>query len=406
MKVAKFSFSLLVIYLLLAVSVAQGADFELVESIPVETTLDQPDIRNTPEVWLEMIEGAQERLDLAFFYVSHQKGEPLEPVIRAIEKAAQRGVSVRFISDAKFYKTYPETLEGLNRAKNIQVYILDVSKMGGGVMHAKYFIVDGEEVFLGSQNFDWRSLKHIHEIGVRIRNRQVAEALTDLFNLDWLACQRETIDKAELGVGSEAYSFPVTIIESLGDTIKCTPVMSPTGWLPDESLWDQPQIVKLIDEATSQVCLQLLTYNPVTYEGEYHYQLENALRRAAARGVKVKMILADWCKRRYIIPYLKSLSVLPNFEVKLSTIPEWSGGFVPYARVEHCKYLVVDTGKCWIGSSNWEKGYFYESRNVGVIIESRSVSETLRRIFFTSWDGPYCYPVKPEEDYAPPRIGE
>jgi hypothetical protein len=33
----------------------QNFDIELVESIPVETTLDNPDIRNTQEVWLEMI---------------------------------------------------------------------------------------------------------------------------------------------------------------------------------------------------------------------------------------------------------------------------------------------------------------------------------------------------------------
>jgi hypothetical protein len=29
-----------------------------------------------------------------------------------------------------------------------------------GVLHAKYFVVDGREAYLGSQNFDWRALAH------------------------------------------------------------------------------------------------------------------------------------------------------------------------------------------------------------------------------------------------------
>ena len=83
-------------------------NIELVESIPVETTLDNPDIRNTLEVWLEMINSAETTLDIEQFYISNEKGEPLDIILGAIIAAGKRGVKVRIIIDSKMYKTYPE----------------------------------------------------------------------------------------------------------------------------------------------------------------------------------------------------------------------------------------------------------------------------------------------------------
>ena len=159
--------------------IAGHPEFELVESAPIETVLDNPDIRNTYEVWLEMINGAKKSLDIEQFYISNRAGEPLEDIIATIERAADRGVAVRIIAEAKFYKTYPETIERLRRNKNIEARLIDFGKIAGGIQHAKYFIVDGKSVFLGSQNFDWRALKHIHELGIRVRNAEAARIYLD-----------------------------------------------------------------------------------------------------------------------------------------------------------------------------------------------------------------------------------
>ncbi|MFY0526701.1 phospholipase D-like domain-containing protein [Archangium gephyra] len=135
----------------------------LVESSPVETTLDHADIPDAHEVWPEMVNGAARTLDVAQFYVSNAPGSRLEKVIQAVEAAADRGVKVRVLADEKFYKTYPETLERLAKRPGIEMRRVDLGKAMGGVLHAKYFVVDGREAFLGSQNFDWRSLEHIQE---------------------------------------------------------------------------------------------------------------------------------------------------------------------------------------------------------------------------------------------------
>jgi phosphatidylserine/phosphatidylglycerophosphate/cardiolipin synthase-like enzyme len=92
--------------------------------------------------------------------------------------------------------------------------------------------------------------------------------------------------------------------------------------------------------------------------------------------------------------------------VKLSTIPEWSGGFIPYARVDHSKFLVVDDRWSWIGTSNWEKSYFHNARNVGLVVENKSINKILKKIYLKNWNSSYSYLLKPEIEYTPPKIGE
>jgi phosphatidylserine/phosphatidylglycerophosphate/cardiolipin synthase-like enzyme len=392
-------------------------DFELVESIPVETLLDNPNIRNTPEVWQEMIKSAKKSLDIEQFYICNAPNEPLEEIIQAIIDAGKRGVKVRVISEAKFYKTYPETLDRLKKEKNISVRIIDFGKLAGGIMHAKYFIVDTRQVFLGSQNFDWKALKHIHEIGLKITNLVCAKIFSEVFTFDWQLAEKndpsrrlnpksDPSQKFWEGRNPKQYPVQIRLMEPSNQVVAFTPVYSPTGFIPNESLWDEKYIIELIDNAKQEVVLQVLTYNPGLRGGGYFPDLDQALQRAAKRGVKVKLIIADWSKRKPAIDYLKKLAVIPNIEVKLSTIPPWSGGYISYARVEHCKYLAVDSTKCWVGTSNWEKGYFYADRNIGVIVNNNLISSLLFQIFMKDWDGPYTYFVKPDVEYVPPKIGE
>jgi phosphatidylserine/phosphatidylglycerophosphate/cardiolipin synthase-like enzyme len=377
---------------------ASSSAIELVESIPVETVLDNPDIRNTQEVWLEMINAAKATLDIEQFYIANKPHEPLEDVIRAIEQAAQRGVRVRILGDARFYRTYPETFDRLSQSKNITTRIIDYTKLAGGVQHAKYFIVDGREVFLGSQNFDWRSLKHIHELGLRIRHREVVRFYLDIFDLDWQLAQ--TNDKALLPqyLSRKNSTFPVAVIQD-SDTLLLIPTASPIGFIPDSSLWDEPHIIRLIDGAKREVSLQFLGYDTRARERSEYRVLDDALRRAAARGVRVRLLVSDWEKGTPAERALKDLSTVANIEVKFSVIPEWSGGYVSFARVEHCKFLVVDGQTFWLGTSNAEKSYFYTSRNVGVVVRNAALAGRVQRIFLKSWESSYAEPVDPNTTY-------
>jgi len=398
--------------------IAGYPDFEIVESAPVETSLDHADIRNAADVWLEMIRGARTSLDFAEFYTTEDPSDPNDPidkVIAAIEEASARGVKVRFVSSSSFYKTYPQIIDRLRGSigdgasadcdGGRGVLLLDFKPVAGGVLHAKYFIVDGETVYLGSQNFDWRSLSQIQEIGVRVHDHAVAAAMMAVYDYDWFTALGQAKVQMECVMPSIREEFPVVREMAPGETAVITPVASPRDFLPGGVPWDEPRLVAMIDGAKTSVAVQLLTYKPVS-GGEYFDVLDGALRRAAARGVKVRLLCADWCKRPSTIPYLKSLTVVPNIEVKMITFPEWSGGFIPFARVIHSKYMTVDGRASWIGTSNWERDYFHESRNVGVTVENGKIAGILDRFFASGWESEYAYRVDPAAEYAPPRISE
>lgn len=377
------------------------SDFEIVESIPLETTLDNPEIRNTDDVWLAMISGAKQTIDIEQFYVSNQENGALEPVIRALERASRRGVAIRIIADSRMANTYPETLERLDRHKNIGVRKLAVFNAGGGVQHSKFFIVDRTQVFLGSQNFDWRALAHIHEIGLRIRQPQYAEQMTRLFELDWQQAEDNQLCSMKPAQQPQWVEMPV----EPEHTLRFFTTASPFGNIPPAFTADLSALLGLIDGAENRVWVQLLSYSPSSRKAWFG-DLDSALRRAAQRGVDVRLLCSDWCQHRYEMPYLQQLVTLDNLDVQLSTIPEYSGGYIPFARVEHCKMMIVDDRLSWVGSSNWKRDYFYQSRNVAVIIEDQQVNTTLARIFLKSWDGPYAWRIDPEKEYNPKFYGE
>lgn len=378
---------------------------ELVESVPLETSLDNTDIRNTLEVWLEMVNGATRSLDIEQFYVAEKPGEALDTVLRAIEQAATRGVSVRLIVDSRMYRTYPAAVESLARRPGITRRIIDFGAIAGGIQHAKFFIADGRSVFLGSQNFDWRALSHIHELGLRIDDARVAGAFRRVFELDWaLAGSEKTPPAGNHGAPGDL-AVPFRIPVAPGDTVTLTPTWSPGTLVPDTSLRDEPSILKLIDGAEHELMLQFLSYSPLGRDNVPYRVIDDALRRAASRGVKVCMIVADWEKATRAEEYLKALSTVPNIELRYSVIPQWSGGYISYARVEHCKYIVADGSRFWLGTSNCERSYFHTSRNVGVVAEHHPLAERLRSVFLKSWGSPYAERITGTATFRPREHG-
>lgn len=350
-------------------SLAGAAALELVESEPIETPLDRPDLRDAWEVWPHMIAAARERIDAAEFYASSEPGSRLEPIIEELQAAAARGVRVRWLADAHFASIYPEVLDRLS-SRGVQVRRMQS-------LHAKYFVVDGREAFVGSQNFDWRSLTHIQELGLRFRSAEAVRALLDIFESDWAG---------RVSPPSRDYAF------AAGEPRL---VASPRESLPAPRLWDLPALVQLIDSARSSVQVQLLTYGEVP-------ELEQALLRATSRGVQVQLLLSDWELRPKTLARLRGLD--RRVEVRIFTIPQWSRGFIPFARVAHAKYCAVDAVRGWVGTSNWEPDYFYKSRNVGLLLEDGPIPARLDAFFRENWSSPYAAPFDPAREYTPPKI--
>ncbi len=369
---------------------------ELGESRPVESALGNPEIREARAIWLEMIRGAKRSIDLEHFYLSHRPGEALQPVIDELGRAAKRGVKVRLLLDAGMYRTYPRTADSLAKIANIDVRRIDWRRASGGVQHAKFMMVDGQRVWLGSQNLDWRALNQIHELGVRVDDARVTGAYASLFATDWAAAGDTS--KPAAPAAFTPFAQPVSIVLAKGDTARLTVSASPRKLTPAGIPWDRDVLVALLDGAKREIVAQALGYGP-TSRGETDSTLDHALRRAAARGVKVRLIFSDWSGDDDIAA-LKGLAAVPGIEVRISRVPDWSGGYVPFGRVEHCKFAVADGARAWIGTSNWEPGYFSTLRNVALTIENARLAGQVLRTFDTSWAEPHALHLLPDTPYT------
>jgi phosphatidylserine/phosphatidylglycerophosphate/cardiolipin synthase-like enzyme len=358
-------------------TVATPPVLELVESFPSQTDFDQPDLREAQTVWLEMIGRARREILWQTFYLAHEPGQASQPVVDALKQAAARGVSVQLLVDPRFYQTYPETLDELDALEGVVVRHSPIGPWLGGVMHAKAIFVDGEEGFLGSQNFDWRSLSEIRELGVHFHSSQLTSEYVKAFRWEWQQAGQPS-PPAELAPVS---SQPLV----LGDST-VVPTFSPNSLNAPETAGDEAEILKLIDGAQRSLEIALLSYSPTDHAGHRFYPtLDNALRRAALRGVEVRLMVSHWVEGKPGQDHLDSLDALHRVQVRACRIPPSPQGEIPFARVHHSKYLVCDGQRAWLGTSNWQEDYFHASRNYGLVLLDGPLPRRLEQLFDFDW---------------------
>jgi phosphatidylserine/phosphatidylglycerophosphate/cardiolipin synthase-like enzyme len=378
--------------------------YELVHTAPIETTLATPDLREPLQVWSEMFDGAKQQIVLGQFYVASQPGAAFEQVIARLAAAGARGVKIRFLMEekGKFASDMP-TIERLKQIPNLEFRYLDYSKLtGNGIIHAKYLVVDGSSAYVGSQNFDWRSFAHIHETGLRITDAVVVGQLQKIFEHDWhaqeLIAQGKEVPRLNQGVVNAS------------DQQAAFLVASPNAFNPPGVGDSETELPKLLAAARSEVRIQLLDYAPLSYGPNhtrpYYAIIDNAIRAALARGVKVKLMVSNWNTEKPAIAYLKSLALLPGMEIRIVTLPPASSGFIPFARVIHSKTMAIDGQVAWIGTSNWSGGYLDLSRNLEIVLRNEKMAKRIADLHQQTWDSAYTQPIDVMKDYPKPVKGK
>lgn len=391
-------------FALLAVAAAPACSsppLRLGESRPAETSLGDPSVPAARDVWVEMIRGAKATLDLEHFYLSNRRGEALDPVLDEIGRAAARGVRVRLLLDAGFFATYPMPAESLGALPNVELRRVNYRRLGGGTQHAKFMVVDGRDAWIGSQNLDWRALSQIHELGLRATDRVLAGALGAVFESDWGGADTT---RAFAPAAYAPPAWPRRVVQAKGDTADVWLGASPRATTPAGIAWDRDHIVERLAAAKREVTVQVMQYGVRQRgAGDGDSTIHRALIAAGARGVKVRVIAADWALGGGNEAALRDLAAHANVEVRISRVPEWSGGYIPFARVEHCKYMTVDGEWLWLGTSNWEPGYFTSSRGVAFLVRNARLARQARGIFETSWNAPTAAVWMPDTK-LPPRV--
>jgi phosphatidylserine/phosphatidylglycerophosphate/cardiolipin synthase-like enzyme len=379
-------FLLLVLTVCLALG-AQVPTTQLVQSVPAETDLADPALPFAKDAWVDMLRGAKVSVDAAEFYVTNRMGSALEPVMAELEKAGARGVKVRFLLSAKMLDQDPVSVARLRHIPGAEVRSFDLTGVSKGILHAKYFVVDNREAALGSQNFDWRSLEHIHELGVRTSDFRIVSRLSELFAIDWGFAGDHTVPVLPAQVPPATHPA-VEVVAS-------PPFLTPRGIRPAIDA-----LVDMLGQAKQSIRVQLLTYSPIAGQDRFWPVLDNALRAAAVRGVKVHLLVSDWVLGGRAVPHLKALSLIPNLEVKIASIPEAKEGHIPFSRTIHSKYLVVDDTHLVLGTSNWEEGYFMASRNIELIFRDSPLAAQAARIHDRLWNSRYAFVLEPLKVYV------
>lgn len=374
--------------------------FELVYTAPVETTLQNDDLRDPVAVWSEMIDSAKKEIWLEHFYVAGKPGEPLDKIIERLEAAIKRGVKVRFLIEEKSLRgaSMPETVARLKNINGLQWRTIDWAKlMGDGIIHAKFMAVDGKTAYVGSQNFDWRALKHIHETGLRITEPKIVSRIMAILEHDWKAAGLVAQGKNVRPLRKSAQKANLNARAFL--------LASPNAYNPAGVGHSEAELPRLLAEAKEEIRVHVLDYAPLNRDKTFYPVIDNALRAAQARKVKVKLLVSHWNQTKPDIDHLKSLVMLPGLEVKIIELPKAKAGFIPYARVTHSKILTIDGKTAWVGTSNWAGGYFDNSRNLEVVVRDEKLAHRVRDLHEQMWSSDYAEAVDVEKEYPKPAKG-
>ncbi len=365
------------------------AQIQLVESFPAETELANPDLPKAEAVWMDMISKARQSIDVGQFYVQTVPHSSLDRVLKALESAANRGIKIRFMVDEAFVKRYPDdtgkAIEAIKKWKNTEVRITNRWTQTGGIQHAKYFIVDGRDAFLGSQNFDWRALDHIKELGYRFRSPPLVASLAAVFQDDWDKAQnKEAVQELD------PKNFQPAVWKDADGTVNTVSLkVSPNPDRNNPVLWDLPPLLDMIRQAKSNVRIAAMLYKPVFFDKRAWTELEVILIEAAQRGVKVQVMVDAKNKVQNFNKLIEG-----GVQVGFVKIPTHSSGVIPYARLIHAKYMVVDDRMAWLGTSNLEGDYFYNSRNISLLFDSPRYAQSMSKVFDRYWTSTYTAYLK------------
>ncbi|CUI07594.1 phospholipase D-like domain-containing protein [Massilia sp. P8910] len=374
--------------------------YELVQTAPVETTLVNDDLRSSAAVWSQLFDEARSEIVIGQFYAISKAGTPFDKVVERLEAAGARGVKIRFLLDKKGVGlSDPATLARLRQIPNLDMRVLDYAQLTGtGIIHAKYIAVDKKAAFIGSQNFDWRAFTHIHETGLLITDAAMVAQVHAVFERDW---QAQSLLAANLAVPR---AVALAVAPQAAQLVASPAAFNPPGVADSEVV-----LPALLADARHEVRIQLLDYAPLGYGPEntrpYYGVIDNAVRAAAARGVKIKLMVSNWNTEQPGIAYLKSLALLPNVEVRIVTLPAAAGGPIPFARVIHSKTMSIDGKLAWVGTSNWAGGYFDKSRNLEVVLRNEKMAQRLGALHEQTWSSSYAQPIDIAKDYPKPNKG-
>jgi phosphatidylserine/phosphatidylglycerophosphate/cardiolipin synthase-like enzyme len=258
--------------------------------------------------------------------------------------------------------------------------------------HAKYAVIDGATLLIGSENYSPTGNPSPGTKGNRgwevlIQDATIAQAYRSVFDGD---AQTRDGDVVELTSGAlltgrkppkpSPSPSPAPIpAPQPGQDFTASSVNKITS--PDSS---QSGLVALIDSARSTLDIQQMTFDSAWSSGTN--PLLAAIERAASRGVQVRVLLNDEAvfnhgnpgkeKNR---PTADRINQIANAQARIANL---KGMGVDYI---HNKGVIVDGRFTLISSINWDENSIQHNREAAVVVESQGVAAHYENLFNSDW---------------------
>ncbi|KAK2498868.1 hypothetical protein MC885_015180 [Smutsia gigantea] len=413
----------------------------LVESIPQDLPFaaGSPSAQPLAQAWLQLLDAAQESLHMASFYwsltgpdigVNDSSSQPGEALLQKMQQLLARNISLAVATTSPALARKSTDLQVL-AAQGAQVRYVPMRQLTGGVLHSKFWIVDGRHVYLGSANMDWRSLTQPGGLQSptegpsrsRCPSLQVKELGAVVYNCSCLAQDLEKTFQTYWVLGAPKAVLPKPWPQNFSshinrfhpfrgqfDGVPTTAYFSasPPALCPRGRTQDLDALLAVIRGARAFIYAAVMEYFPTTrfsHPTRYWPVLDTALRVAAVdRGVHVRLLVSCWLNTDpSMFPYLWSLQALSNpaahvsvdvvrtcsrgqagwgkvallppdtplLPKKVFIVPVRNHSNIPFSRVNHSKFMVTERA-AYIGTSNWSENYFSSTSGVGLVLSQRA----------------------------------
>lgn len=361
---------------------------DLVESAPLDS---RPGPGSRPDAigaFEELFGRAKSTIDIAEFYMLYyppeSRGWMLCRLYDRLIEAAGRGVRIRILVDSTVLEanpsqTYSRIPALLGELPNVEVRRCDLrrfSEYSGCMMHAKYFVIDRRISVIGSHNWSYGAFAENRELSFAIEDKAMAEQVLRVFDIDWAAARGDTATLRPVKPGTG----PLTLAVS-GPSRLQNPVSM--------SLIDA--LASILGGADSTLDIEVnsfTTRKDFGTAGRFLF-VDSALRAAAGRGVKARLLVDRWANDQEPELFLE-LDSIPGIDVKVIDIAGL--GPDPNAGTAHAKLVIADRSRFLVGTATFSQRQLLECRNLAVLGENRDLARKLAATFEKDWLSPFGTP--------------
>ncbi|MEQ2242963.1 hypothetical protein ILYODFUR_002205 [Ilyodon furcidens] len=392
----------------------------LVESIPegleFNSSTTNPSIF---QAWINLMSEARSSVDIASFYwtLTNEDTGTQEPTASQGEEVLKR---LAELSGKLHVRIAVDTQEGKPQAdlkllndSGADVRTVNMRALTSGVLHTKFWVIDKKHIYIGSANMDWRSLTQVKELGAVVYNCScLASDLEKIFEAYWFVAETESIPSPWPSSFSTLYNKDTPLQLPLNSTPSSVYLSSsPPSFCAEGRTQDLQSILSVMEDAEKFIYIAVMNYLPTTefsHPKRYWADIDTQLRRSAyEKKVHVRLLISCWQHSPPVmLPFLKSLASVHDFrnkldiQVRLFVVPaDPSQKEIPFARVNHNKYMVTDK-VAYIGTSNWSGDYFLSTAGSALIVNQTgsgspnpTVQSQLKAVFERDWHSAYSTPV-------------